>query len=442
MKNIDFLFVYEVKSRELENIVLLKYELEKRGYTIELINTWDYLDKKVPKFKAKVVIPFALYNDGTFKFISTYIEKIDKLVNLYWEQVGSNREETDQTALFFLEGIAKQAVNVCWGNKTYTRLSKSCGIREENLILAGHLSLDFLRKELVDYYDSKEILFSKYNIPMDKKICLFISSFSYVNLPETISNQINDENYSVENFIKISVNSQKKIIDWIARYLEQYKDTIFIYRPHPAESSNIELLKMAQKYKNFRVISELSVKQWILVSDIVYNWYSTSIAEIYAAKKPCYILRPIEMPKEMDLGIFSNAEFITKYTEFEKSTVSNQYYFPVKKEKIEEYYYMDDKEAAYIKICNKLEEVYKSDRYKLERLNKNQKLTVKNKIRLKLSKLPGGKKIVAVIEKNIYNRKSSFSEDMQSYMIEMSGKNKATKEEIENIAQKFKELLG
>ena len=32
MKKVDFLFIYEVKNRELENICLLAAELEKRGF--------------------------------------------------------------------------------------------------------------------------------------------------------------------------------------------------------------------------------------------------------------------------------------------------------------------------------------------------------------------------------------------------------------------------
>ena len=78
MKNVDFLFIYEVKAREFENICLLKYELERRGYTVEILNTWYYINKIPPRINAKVVISFALYNDNTFKFISSYTNKIEK----------------------------------------------------------------------------------------------------------------------------------------------------------------------------------------------------------------------------------------------------------------------------------------------------------------------------------------------------------------------------
>ena len=37
MTELDFLFIYEHKVRELENLCLIKYELDKRGYKTKII---------------------------------------------------------------------------------------------------------------------------------------------------------------------------------------------------------------------------------------------------------------------------------------------------------------------------------------------------------------------------------------------------------------------
>ena len=37
MRKYDFLFLYEVKNRELESLCLLKYELERRGYSVAIV---------------------------------------------------------------------------------------------------------------------------------------------------------------------------------------------------------------------------------------------------------------------------------------------------------------------------------------------------------------------------------------------------------------------
>ncbi len=41
MKELDFLFIYEHKVRELENLCLMKYELDRRGYKTKIVYVDD-----------------------------------------------------------------------------------------------------------------------------------------------------------------------------------------------------------------------------------------------------------------------------------------------------------------------------------------------------------------------------------------------------------------
>lgn len=447
MKKIDFLFIYEVKSREIENICLIKYELEKRGYTVEVINTWYYLKKLPPKYSPEVIITFALYNDETYKFISTFSSKITKIMNLQWEQIGSVKEETDTNSLFFLDGISKYCVNVCWGENTYNRLKNVCRIGENNLLLSGHITLDFLRNDLKQYYYSKEFIMNKYDIPQNKRICIFVSSFSYVNLPESIANQANYSSSELSNFIKISNESQKMIIKWIADYLEKNDDVVFIYRPHPAEAQNESIMKIAEDTNNFRIISDYSVKQWAWVSDIVYMWYSTSIAEAFYSQKSCYILRPLEVPSERELGIYKEADFITNYKDFEYSVTRNDYNFPISQDVMNSYYHIDYDTPTYIKICNKLEEMLFSNEFILPKLTNQQRIPIylrvkryvyRSKIRPILEFMSDWIKIDFPYHKR---RKKKKTDGTESYILEMIEKNYVTQDEILTIQNDIKNTL-
>ena len=64
MKNnrYNFLICYEHISREVENITLLKYELEKRGYSCK-IGRFDNPYMYVDKIKADVVVTPWLRDD-------------------------------------------------------------------------------------------------------------------------------------------------------------------------------------------------------------------------------------------------------------------------------------------------------------------------------------------------------------------------------------------
>lgn len=447
MKNVDFLFIYEVKPRELENICLLKYELEKRGYSVALLNTWYYIRSKPPKYNPKVVISFALYNDNTFKFISGYVRNINKIVNMQWEQVGSNTEESDNDTLFRLSGMANHALNICWGTKTYNRLREISHINERNLYVSGHVTLDFLRDSFEDYYCKKEEILSKYNISATSRICLMVSSFSYVNLPGKIASIGSNDSLNLSNFIELSVASQEKILEWIKSYINQNPDVVFIYRPHPAESNNTKLLDIAKNNKNFRIIGDYSVKQWLTISDVIYMWYSTSLAEAYYSKKPTYILRPFKIEYERELGIYNESKTLTNFDEFATSVKSDEYSFPISKENLDKYYYVDPNEPAYIKIANKLEEVILSDYYLLPKLNKNQTVSkwIRCKRYLSRTKIYNLVEFITInskINTSYFRRKRLAKVDgTDLYNKQMSMQNCATDDEIKLLQNKIQDVL-
>ena len=57
----DILFTYEVRNRELDSICLLGAYLEKKGYRVGYINTWDSMYHWTPEYRAKVIVVPACY---------------------------------------------------------------------------------------------------------------------------------------------------------------------------------------------------------------------------------------------------------------------------------------------------------------------------------------------------------------------------------------------
>ena len=62
MKELDFLFLYEHKVRELENLCLIKYELDRRGYRTDIIYIEDAKNALAvkPFIHTKVLLVMAL----------------------------------------------------------------------------------------------------------------------------------------------------------------------------------------------------------------------------------------------------------------------------------------------------------------------------------------------------------------------------------------------
>lgn len=360
MKKVDVLFVYETKVRELESICLLKGEMERRGYSTAVINTWNEIGHKKPKYKAKVVVSPSMYNDGIYDFLKDLCGDVPKVVNLQWEQIGPVGDEKKPDAWYILKGLAKQCMHICWGPATYERLLTRANIDEEHLAVTGQMAMDFCRPEYRGYYRTKEDVFAQYGIPLDKEANLFISSFSYVNLPD---NLVKQSLFSeVDEFIHASCESFKGVIEWLERLLKKNPGQLFIYRPHPSEARNPQLIEMEKAYPGqFFVISDMSVKQWIAVADRVYTWFSTASAEAFAFDKPAAVLRPYTMPADLETTLLQNVEKVVTYEDFEK-TLENGFSQTLKAEDFSKYYHYDDV-PAYIRVADTIEKVYKDDKY-------------------------------------------------------------------------------
>ena len=361
MKKVDVLFLYETRVRELENICLLKYELERRGYTVAVLNTWNELGKKSrPKYDAKVVVTHAMYHDGIYQFVQSIVGKVPKVVNLQWEQIGTVGEKESGNSRYVLKGVAAQCMNICWGDETVARLIEKSGIDPHYLRKTGSITLDFCRPQLRKYYLSREGLFAQYGLPADKQINLFISSFAYVNLPPEILAESDTSNKN--EFIHLSNESFHKVLTWFDQMLTETEDQVLVYRPHPAEAENPVLLAMCERHPDrFFVIREQSVKQWIATCDQVYTWYSTAAAEVRAFGVPLAILRPHPLPRHREVEVFEGATLITDYGTFLRS-VQEGVSDGLCSEVFDRYYSIEER-MSYLRVADAIEEVLLDDTY-------------------------------------------------------------------------------
>ena len=123
--------------------------------------------------------------------------------------------------------------------------------------------------------------------------------------------------------------------------------------------------ELQKKYNNFRVISEESVKQWILACDKIYTGNSSVVVEAFFAKKMCQLLFPLPTTPGFELQLITDSNKITTYEEFYKSLFDSQEKFPTPTESIEDIYLIDWETANYVKFADMAEEVLQNDYYRL-----------------------------------------------------------------------------
>ena len=360
----DFLFFYEHVNREIENISLVIYELRKRGYSCEISHfAGPGIHKhRQKKNRAKVVVsPWLRYDKDLYHYIR-FATRPYKIVDLQWEQV-YNKSGIDSGLINVCDESLK-AYHVCWGSNTRDRLS-SFGASDENLCVCGAIQQDFGRPIFSDYYKSREAIAAEYGLATEKKWFLFVSSFSYVTLPEGALKQL-AEKYGDHplRFAELSKRSFADITLWIERLLSEC-DCEFVYRPHPSEGDSERLLELSARYPNFHVVRDYSVKQWAKVCDHVNSWISTSNAEIVSMGVDYSMIRPIPLPAEMEMESMYGEEYVTTAEDFVRVNVEcdkSAERIAQRREKLGRFYDYDPSRASYERVADFLEEIYKSEK--------------------------------------------------------------------------------
>ncbi len=360
--SLDFLILYEHIVREYESITLLKRELERRGYTAEIR---QLLDRKKLKYftykKPKVLVASAMYDDKTMNsFVYNNVGVCNKVVNLHWEQVLS--EEQENSPFFNCGQSASYAMHTCWGTQARDRIVKY-GVPIENTAITGPIQMDFLRDQFDGYYKTKDRLCQEFGLDKNKKLALYISSFSTAYMTDQEVEELNKlAGVGFDQFKVTSRKSMNTTLDWVDKYLqsEEGKNVEFVYRRHPSEWNSPILNEMAAKHKNFHLITTYSVKQWIKASDVIFSWMSTSIAEIYFAKKSCFVVRPYPIEWEYDPVVYKDCDFIDNYEDFAKTFTTESPKFPIDEKLMLSHYDFTDI-PSYIRMADVLEKVLLED---------------------------------------------------------------------------------
>lgn len=366
---IDFLIFYEVKNREFESIVLLGNELIRRGYKVEYLSFFQANDPKfIKKYKNKVrvaVMPSLYHDKEIIRFVYTFAGKVKQIVNLRWEQVYTNKDESDPDCYYIPKGAARKAIHCNWGKRPQ-KMFADAGIDIDNLPITGPMQMDILSPCFEEYFVSKKDLFAKYNIPLDKPCILFISSFSFATQTEReIEQYINDIGKDKREKVRLMIDnmrlSYQQTIEWLKEYVMTNECSI-IYRPHPTENDT-KLLDELKKNAGIFVIKEGNVKQWIKCCDQVYTWISTSIAEAVFAKKNCAIIRPVPINYDEDVCIYRNADFITEKQTFIKSFQNKRDNTNIDTKVINEYYDQDYHNLSYHRTADILEKALTDSKF-------------------------------------------------------------------------------
>lgn len=355
-KDIDFLIFYEVKTREIDNVALLRNELVSRGHTVEVLCFAEAVyPKRFTRFRNRVriaIMPSLYHTEEIIQHVLFAAGKVDNIVNIQWEQIWSIESETNTTAYNYPKGEAKKAFHFCWGEGEAENMRRA-SIEKDKLIVVGPPQMDFFRPEFRNKLLCRDALLPQYGIPTDMKTILFVSSYVF---KRTIDLSCTDK-------LSIKETSYIVTLQWIRRLLEEHGDEIsFIYRPHPVEIDNPLIKELEKEYSNFFIVPNRTIKEWITCCDRVCTWVSTSISDMHFAGVPCAILRPAQLSDDQEMASYRNAALTTSYEQFE-SFVLHGTRMPLDPRILARYYDVQENRSSTSRMCDELIQIANSGIY-------------------------------------------------------------------------------
>lgn len=357
---LDFLILYEHIVREFENDCLLVAELERRGYTAELHQLMDR--KKLRYFtwkKPRVIVTSAMYNNETLNsFVYNNVGRLQKVVNLHWEEVLSREQE--ESEFYSLTENARKCTHICWGEAARDRIVRK-GVPARNAVVTGAVQLDFLYPMFDGYFKSRAALAQEYGLDPARRWLCYVSSFSCAFMDDQEVAELNAmTDLDFAGFKAVGARSMKTTLAWFDRLLDEQPGLELIYRPHPSEWQSPPLDEMKKKHANFHVISDYSVKQWVKACDVVLTWMSTSIAEIYFAHKSCIVVRPEPLHDDYDPVTYEDCRAVDSYDKLTAALAAGDPPFPIDDRRMRAHYDVDEDYPAFMRICDLLEDTLKN----------------------------------------------------------------------------------
>ena len=364
-KKVDFVIRYEHKVREIESLMLIRLELERRGYSVDFVGNYEYDRRDFPQ--PKVFIAPAVYTDNQLKGDFLRYGMLKKIASLQWEQLIGVKEEEDPHGFHNIVGIGQRIVTFCWGQRSHDRFVNT-GVAKDVVPVVGQINTDLLRLPFKKLLMTKQQLGVKYQIDSQKKWYLFISSFAYCEMDQfqakLAKEALGEDGF--DEFTRVSYESRDAILDWFEKKLDSTPDTIIIYRPHPDETERCQRLKdMTAKYSNFKIIPYEALKHWVNACDKSYNWFSTGVVDVIVVGKPLRMLRPVHIAEYLDYRLMIDAHSITNRTDFDDDFEDMTMKDVIDKQMFESYYYLSSK-PVFKSICDILEEMLTTKKYDIE----------------------------------------------------------------------------
>jgi len=301
--NTDIIYFVEHAARELDIACAIKSILSKdKGISVTIKSLVHDLDKTVALPEPKMVIlPYCngVVNQPTEKIIPMWPNA--KYLSLAYEQV------LGKAQLEYLsekdEFTRQYVFHSVWGD-FYKEVLLKTGVKAENIRTNGSPTLNLYRSPYSNFYPQDKITLAKeHGLSLEKRWIFIPGNYGWAFFHDKLVRDRIKRGFNPEQAFQYREFSQRSLAltaKWWAE-MSSGTDVELIVRPRPATPEKDFREKLALYDvaipPHVHIIKDGTVREWILVSDIVMSSFSTTLIEAAVAHKPIYMLTPTPLPE-------------------------------------------------------------------------------------------------------------------------------------------------
>lgn len=321
-KEVDVIFFVEHKDRELESIKLIAEKLKAQGKSSLILSVYFHVHY-LYLYRAKTfVFPYLInQNDWPASFVYKMYGDSASYINMNWEQLLSKvNEEYKKPQDDF---VKRKVKHIAW-DKYFRDYLVKYGVNEDNITITGNPANEILFNLLDKKYEWRVKLADEFKLDTNKKWLFMPMNYGWAFSNDSLINAKIKKGYPEKiawEYRKYSQKCLKQFIYFIEKVSKEY-DYEIIIRPHPSitEDDYKKVFNETIGYipKNIYLNKAHSIREWIIVSDIVGSSWSTSVWDAYNIGKSVFLFTPFQRPEWLEVWWNNDIQNIKNFKEFDQ----------------------------------------------------------------------------------------------------------------------------
>ncbi len=315
MEDLDVIIFYEHVARELDVACAIKAIAEQHyGLRVEFEHWPSGLSRALRRYRPKIVaMPSAIVMTDWDLLLYDWRKAV--YFNLAWEQFLSRG--TVKRKMPRDEFVLKYVIHHAWSDKWADSL-KAIGVPEKNIFINGNPAYKLYESPYSGFFKVRADLAEQYSLDAGKKWIFFPENFGYAFTPDhQVRTDWLERGISLEEantMRRLARLTLEETMKWCASIARDH-DVELIVRPRPAipldDFKNAVQDIIGEVPARLHIIKEESIREWIMASNVVISFYSTSLIEASLAGKISRMLEPYPMPELLHVDWHQHVDRVT-----------------------------------------------------------------------------------------------------------------------------------